>query len=494
MELNKFIWNNYKESKDGQEIINFFKYKEYYEILSKFIDEKNKDLEDYNNILNIFLYCDLEFDESKNVGERGKKLFNYFIENGLILKDEKGEFSYFEKEEFDFLLDIIEPYSLYLFDAIPDYFFPYFFKLEFTKLQKICDTFNINIPKVPLKKFKKERLNYYIELCDIFLEFRTINNLTKFEFCAFLYDFAPKYIGFEEIKDLPEPTNIWLCGAAKDDYSYLLKATSKTTYFWQGNEDTKRGDIIVMYCLSPQSNIEFICRAVNDGIRDPFFHYYGSITLGNIHKIQPIHISQIKTDEHLKNIAIVKKNLQGVNGTQISNEDYKRILYLLEEKGENTLRLPKISTIDFKVNLDCRNERDVEIKIVEPFLHKLNYFENDWIRQLSVRMGRGERNYPDYVFFAETRKGYEQAKMLLETKFIIKNNRDLEETFQQAHSYALRLEAQKIVICDKDFIWIYSRKNNSFDRTKYLKFNWHEINNPDIYSQIKKIIGKDFIK
>lgn len=108
-------------------------------------------------------------------------------------------------------------------------------------------------------------------------------------------------------------------------------------------------------------------------------------------------------------------------------------------------------------------------------------------------MGRGERNYPDYVFFAETNKGYEKAKMLLETKFVIKNNRDLEETFQQAHSYALRLESQKIVICDKDFIWIYSRKNDSFDRTKYLKFNWQEINNPDIYNQIKKLIGKDFI-
>ncbi len=493
MELNKFIWNNYKESKDGQEVISFFEHNEFNEILSKFIDRKNKSLEDYNNTLNAFSYCEFEFDEDKDVVEKAKNLFKYFIDNGLTLEYEEGEFLYFEKEEFDYLLDIIEPYSLYLFDVLPDYFFPYFFKLEFTKLQKICDTFNVNIPKVPLRKNKEERLYFYLELCDIFFEFRKTNNLNPFEFCAFLYDFAPKYIGFEQTEDLPEPTNIWLCGGAKGDYPYLSKATSKTTYFWQGNEDTKRGDIVIMYCLSPKSNIEFICRAINDGIRDPFFHYYGSITLGHIDKVEPIHISQIKTDEYLKNLPIVKKNLQGVNGTSINNEDYKRILHLLEEKGEDISRLPKFSIIDFKPNFDCINERDVEIKIVEPFLEKINYSEKDWLRQFSVRMGRGERNYPDYVFFAETNKGYEKAKMLLETKFVIKNNRDLEETFQQAHSYALRLESQKIVICDKDFIWIYSRKNDSFDRTKYLKFNWQEINNPDIYNQIKKLIGKDFI-
>jgi len=374
MELNKFIWNNYKESKDGQEVISFFEHKEFNEILSKFIDEKNKDLEDYNNILKIFSYCEFELEEKENIIEKAKDLFKYFLDNGLVLIDEEGEFFYFEKEDFDFLIDIIEPYSLYLFDIFPEYFFPYFFKLEFAKLQKICDTFNINIPKVPLKKNKKERLNFYLELCDIFFEFKKNNNLNPFEFCAFLYDFAPKYIGFEKIENLPDPTNIWLCGGAKDDYPYLLKATSKTTYFWQGNEDTRRGDIIIMYCLSPRSNIEFICRAVNNGIRDPFFHYYGSITLGHINKVEPIHISQIKSDEYLKNIPIVRKNFQGVNGTQISNEDYKRILYLLEEKGEDILRLPTFSMINFKPNIDCRNERDVEIKIVESISSKNEIF------------------------------------------------------------------------------------------------------------------------
>ncbi|MGA9213071.1 restriction endonuclease subunit R [Kaistella sp.] len=490
MKLNQFIWNNYKESKEGQEVIKLFEEGNFEEIMKRFIDEKNKSLENYNQIINAFSNSKNKFENN----ETAENIFNYFITNGLVLEDENGYFNVIDPNELNYLLNVIEPYSFYLSDLIPDFFFPYFFQLEFSKLQKICDNFNINIPSVPLRKNKLERLNYYLELCEIFHEFRESNELNPFEFWAFLYDFAPKYFGKEEIENLPTPTNIWLCGAAKDDYPDLVKSNSETTYFWGGNEDTKKGDIIVMYCLSPRSNIDFICRAVNDGVRDPFFHYYGSITLGKIQQVQPIHISQIKTDEHLKNLPIVKKNLQGVNGTQINNEDYKRILKLLEEKGQDISILPKLSSIDFKPNINCKNERDVELQIVEPFLLNLNFAKNDWIRQLPVRMGRGERNYPDYVFFPETTKGYEKGKMLLETKFIIKNNRDLEETFQQAHSYALRLEANKIVICDKDYIWIYIKINESFDRTKYLKFNWQEINNPDIFNKIKKLIAKESLK
>ena len=183
-----------------------------------------------------------------------------------------------------------------------------------------------------------------------------------------------------------------------------------------------------------------------------------------------------------------------MNGTRLQNEDYARILEILEQKGEDISQLPKLSSANFTPNKDCKNEREVEVKIVEPFLKDLNYLETDWIRQLPIRMGRGERNFPDYVFFAETKKGYERGKMILETKFYIKSNAELEETFQQAQSYALRLSADKIIICDKDYIWVYTRKNNNFDRTKYLKYNWQEMTNPKIFNIVKKEIGKDFIK
>lgn len=515
MIFNKFIWSNYKESKNGQEAINLFKKGTFEQIAEKFLDSRfveiNHEIYQYEEFT-----CIKDIPEKIDSVDASKVFFKFIIENGFILDQQKeienerigkmlrdvygsdfdkmnweGSFIFIEQNSFDELLNQIISYSYFLFKLNPNYFFPYFFYRNFLELQKICDAFNIDLPNVPLRKNKLERLNYYIQLCDIFLEFRQANNLNPFEFCAFLYDFAPNYIGKETLEKLPEPSNIWMCGADKEDYIDLIKADNTYTSGWQGNEDTKKGDIIIMYCRAPNSRIEFICRAVNDGIRDPFYYYYQSINVGHIQRIEPILYSEIKQDEYLKNLGIVRQNFQGVNGKQLNNEDYQRILQLTKEKGQDVSVLPQLSTINYSTNTECKNERDVEIQLVEPFLSDLNFQESDWIRQLPVRMGRGERNYPDYVFFAETKKGYEKGKMILETKFCIKNNRELEETFQQAHSYALRLGASVIVLCDKDFLYFYLRKNGSFDRTKYQRYNWQAINNPDIFNNLKNTIGKN---
>lgn len=489
MKLNQFIWDNYKESTAGNEAISFFEKGSFVDVMARYIDEKNKSLEFYGDIIHDFI--DSECQSMQNLSCR--KVFDYFISKGLTGKDEEGEFIIIDKGDFNLFLDIIEPFSFFLYDLFPDYFFPYFFQSQFQRLQKICDVFEIDLPVVPLRKQKKDRLYYYLNLCDAFQEFRQENNLTPFELCAFLYDFAPKFIEIQHPQHLPAPSNIWLCGGAKSDYTDLIEADKETTYFWQGNEDTRKGDIIIMYCLSPRSSIEFVCRATSNGIRDPFFHYYGSITLGQIKHIKPIHISELKTDKHLGKLPIIRKNLQGVNGTQINNKDYHRILELLEEKRQDISSLPKMERINFEFNTSCRNEKNVEEKIVEPFLRQLGFNTEDWVRQLSVRMGRGERNYPDYVFLPITEKGYEKGRMILETKFNIKNNKEWEDTFQQAHSYALRLEASKIIICDKDYFWIYIKENGSFDRTKYLNFHWEEIKDIDIFNKIRQLIGKEFL-
>lgn len=494
MKLNQFIWKNYIESQEGKKVIKLFEEGNFTEILRfVFSDKKNWNKIDwYNEELSKLFEVILDLEPKYSDEENIKLLFSTIIENGFPQVENDRIVGYTYPNQKMEVIHRIEIISLWLFLCHPKLVIPYFFQNQLNELFKIADTFNIILPEIPLRKQKDERIEFYYMYCEIFKNFAKDNNLNSFELCAFLYDFAPKFIG-KNIDLLPEPTNIWLCGVARQDYPYLAESTSENIYSWQGNQDTKKGDIIVMYCLSPRSGIEFICRAVNDGIRDPFFHFYGSIHIGNIQQIKPLKLAEIKADIHLKELPIVRKNFQGVNGTRLNNNDYNRILELLVNKGEDISKLPTLSNIQFEPNLNCKNEREVEIQIVEPFLKKIGYNDKDWIRQLPVRMGRGERNYPDYVFFAETQKGYERGKMLLETKFYIKSNQDLEETFRQAHSYALRLSANVIVIADKDFIWIYAKINDSFDRTKYKKLNWKELENPEIFNDIKRIIGKDFL-
>lgn|GEM_PF-6541460 len=60
--------------------------------------------------------------------------------------------------------------------------------------------------------------------------------------------------------------------------------------------------------------------------------------------------------------------------------------------------LPKLENIEIQT-IEIKNERDVEIYLLEPLLEKLGYSQQDWKRQLKVRMGRREKIIPDYVIF-----------------------------------------------------------------------------------------------
>ncbi len=107
------------------------------------------------------------------------------------------------------------------------------------------------------------------------------------------------------------PTQVWCTGGDKSGgvFKLLDEATPADTPFWQGNEETKRGDILVMYYLSPRTYIHSIWRATADGINAPFFHYYTSIYIGQGQKVAPVSIHELKANPHFSQNPLVKKNL-----------------------------------------------------------------------------------------------------------------------------------------------------------------------------------------
>lgn len=492
MKLNKFLWKNYKETEQGKKAIELFSSGSTCDILrAYFKDGVSKDATDFIDDLTDFSISPILPDELTI--ESAENLFSKIIKNGFSLKLENEEVEEFTPDRFDFL-HIIPTISTWLFYKYPDFFKPYFYRSKFQMLTQISDAFGIELPDVPLKRYKEERIKYYWKLCKVFQNFQIENEMTAFEFCAFLYDFAPNYINQNQSPEveLPQATQVWLVGGDKsgNDFDFLDNYKEGNTSFWQGNLDTKRGDIIIMYCLAPRSCIHSIWRATKDGIADPFFHYYSSIYISEGIKVEPISLNELKSDKYFSKHPLVRKNLQGVSGYSFTSEDYNRILYLVEKKGTNKNLLPHLYSPTFNSNEKLEIERDVEIHLIEPFLKELGYNEQHWIRQLTVRMGRGERNFPDYAFLTKKEKNYEIASMLIESKFWIKNNKELEETFKQVYSYGLRLSAKVIVIADKDAIWIYEKQNDCFDRTKYIKKFWKELEKPDEFNNIKKIIGR----
>ena len=111
------------------------------------------------------------------------------------------------------------------------------------------------------------------------------NNLSQYELYAFLYDFAPKYIGGKDsyiIKDLPEPHSAYFIGASESDRF------------------------------------------------DPFFFYYRCVYISSPVGIKPFSLAEIKKDPVFKELPIVRKNMQGINGVELKPSVYN---YLVKKSG-----------------------------------------------------------------------------------------------------------------------------------------------------------------
>ena len=337
----------------------------------------------------------------------------------------------------------------------------------------------------------------YNELNNNIANFAEKNNLTIEETCACIYDFAFMLLEENQKQDeLPEPTNIWLTGGSKEDYkTFLENPTKGEKSVWTCNENTKRGDIIVMYVLSPYSCIQSIWRADIDGVYTPF-NYYNSRTRATDGTIIPqITLNELKADPYFSALPITRKNFQGVNGVRFSAKDYKELQRLLTEKGFDTSVLPQLYKPNLEFEAHLKIEKDVEEKLLIPLLEKLGYSETDWTRQLSQKAGRKEKAIPDFVFLPTGEIHFQNSPMVIEAKFDMGSNIEKTKSFNQALSYARMMKSSVFGICDKDRLIIYKEKNGHFDRfTPTFEKHWQNINDAEIFRQLKLLIGKEALK
>lgn len=169
----------------------------------------------------------------------------------------------------------------------------------------------------------------------------------------------------------------------------------------------------------------------------------------------------------------------------MSNEDYLELLRMIKAKGFDINILPKLYAPTLPKNLDIRKEKDVEKLLLERLLNSMDWYENkDFIRELGIKAGRGRRIFPDYALHYDNKPNEEKAKVLIEAKLHMKNNQAIEDAFIQAKSYAQLLESSVIVLCDKYYLFVYEKKQ-SFDRNSYKRYTWLDMENPDIFNELK---------
>lgn len=510
MRFNKYIWNIYKRSKQGQETIQQFKSLG----IKRFQKElTTKDFEEY-----------IVYIEDKHINEMGTSTIPFHITTVVKNYAAKYKFKNFEKadnfyesivekgiplfaknkedklvyicdfggrESLNDFYDCVEYISCALYIAHPEYFIPYRFRTKFHNFQEICQEFNIPIPSIPSKNDKTGRCLYYNKINQALFEFRNLHGLNPHEMCAFLYDFAPNFIKDAQDEELPTPSKVWLITANPVyDFDFIDNAKKNTVGCWGGNLNTRRGDLLLMYEPSPRSCIQSIWRAATDGFIDPFFHWHGTIWICSPIRTVSVIFKEMKEHPLLSQKGAIKGHLQGPSGKPFSVEEYQAILDIMIQKGQDISLLPKIAFIDCLPSVELEDERSVEINLIEPFLQKLGYSENDWMRQMPIKMGRGERNYPDYVFGANPKRGEESGRMVLESKFQLSTHREFTDSYYQAKSYALRLQAKIMLLASKEGLWIFPRDKDTFGINNSIHKNWNELNHPDVFHEIMLRIGR----
>ena len=356
--------------------------------------------------------------------------------------------------------------------------------MNFNVLQKIANTFDIELPEIPVKKDYRGRFFYYQEISKTFLSYMKLNELSVYELYAFLYDFAPKCVGGTDsylVKELPVPESAYFIGADQDD-RFLSKNQNKVT-IWQCNPETRVGDMIVMYLRTPVSAVNSVWRACSVGFIDPFFFYYRGVYITQPVEIKPFTLKAMREDHVFKELPIVRKNMQGINGVELYPSVYNHLVKITKAK------LPVLEYTESYCDGEYINEKAVETKLIKPLIEKLGYSESDYKQQMYVEIGNHNKALiPDFVLLPDERRGFASGYAIIEAKRSIKNEKELKEVMVQARSYAKILTAKYCAVASMEKIWIAQRKDNYAELI--FESSWSDLNDPDVFYELNKMLGK----
>lgn len=237
-----------------------------------------------------------------------------------------------------------------------------------------------------------------------------------------------------------------------------------------------------MYLRSPASAFDSIWKVVSTGFNDPFFYYYRCAYIEKIQSISRISLHELRKDSVFQTLPIIRKNMQGINGVEIPPSAYNHLLDISQ------CELPRIEHIQEDADILYFNEKDVEKKLIKPFLALLGYSEADYQQQLYIEVGN--HNFAlilDFVIQPRVTADHHSAYILLEAKYSIATAKQLRETKKQARSYAKQLGAIFCIAASKEGIWI-SHFQDDYDED-IVTLSWAALNDADTFFSVRRLIG-----
>lgn len=510
--MNTKLWNLYKQTDECKKLLEIFNpesedlVKSAADIIS-FQNERDEedslesDMSCFLTIADNFNLQGYEFEEEAT-REGHQAFFESFEMRGVYaVSDEEIALSddpkdtLIAKDDYRAKNSLTTFISLFFYQNHP-FYKPLLYPWDFSYLMQNCEMLGIELPTLPKPHDYLGAFMWYYDACAKFNEFQDEYNLTDAEFCAALYGLAPTLKDDESKKELPKPINVWLTGASKEDVKQLEKAWPEESR-WQCNQNTRRGDIVVVYAVSPHSCIHSIWRANSEGTFNPFDYRQCRTRVTNGVKITPIKLAQLKEHPVFGTLPMLNNNLQGVGGKMLPSWAYTALLEMIEANGDDMSQIPVLfENKEWNPGV-MENEKAVEEKILIPALRDLGYVDGDWERQLKQKAGRQEKAIPDFVFFPYGEKHAENAPLIIEAKWHMSSEKERNDCYRQARSYAKMMSAGIMGICDDERLIIYKRdKNDNFDYTApAFEAHWAAISgDAETHDRLMKLIGAEVIK
>ena len=232
--------------------------------------------------------------------------------------------------------------------------------------------------------------------------YRSEHKLEPWQMCALAFDLGPRLL--PQLPALPVDLvpKVWFV-ATNDDFGEFESIDShgpEVLGAWAINKRAKRGDIALMYCVSPRSAITSVYRIVEDAHFDPFGGWTGyRAKIAEKIAIPWIKFTEIKADSILKEWKLVKGNFQGLLQNEVPENCWLRLLEMISDRdpaaGErlSQFRNAGKGTREIKVAGEKWSEKEVEDRFAIPVLERIGWkIGTTMIQQvpMQIKVGSGK--------------------------------------------------------------------------------------------------------
>jgi len=389
-----------------------------------------------------------------------------------------------------------------------DNIIPNLFVMQFALMKRFALNYEIELPETPNRSDYASRNLYYLDLCAALIDFFIESGVEDMpEICAYLFAYEFPEIKGElesEHRPMPEkPEQIWLLVGEKKG-----NEKNMTRGFWQGNALTRRGDLCLFYEKSPVKAMNAAWIAQEDGVVDPFFHYYSNTYIGNRIEFPAISFDEFINNEYFTKRRVdskgkdlpgnyVKKHFQDCSGWAITRADYEEIQRMLAAKGYDVSQLPQLPNYEPITGVNIRVEADVTKQIVMPLLDRMGYvFKKDYFLEVEFTAGHAQTGYgldkrPDVCLHMTGSGDNIGAQIVIEMKLDMSSPKKLELAFNQGLSYAKYGEARVLCLADQAGIYVFKRQHDGkFELGKKEYYKWEELSDNEKYMSLKRLFER----